>query len=97
MKRKKDKCLRHHKGMKGIQYGSFYKSQSLPSNITAKSDWVPDVIRNKIIRIPNEGTSVTECDLGAQLRGVTQWLLNAKSFKVKSNATEKSHGSYIEF
>ena len=64
------------KGIKRIQYDSFQIQQLLLSNITARSDWVSDIIRNGIIGIFGKGASVTGCDLEAQLRGMTICLLD---------------------
>ena len=55
------------KGMKGVQYSSFYKQQLFPLNITVGLDQTLDVIRNGITRISNEGASMTKCDLETQL------------------------------
>ena len=55
--------------MKGVQYSSFHKQQLLPSDVAARSGQFLDMIGNGIVRIPDKGTSVTECDLEVQLEG----------------------------
>ena len=47
------------------------KQHLLPSDIIARFGQVLDVIGNGITRISDKGTSVIECDLEVQLRGIT--------------------------
>ena len=44
-------------------------SDTTPSDIAAGLGQVPDGMGNGITRISSKGTSVTECDLEAQLEG----------------------------
>ena len=59
------------KGIKNIQYDSFQIQQLLPSDITAKSGWVLDIIGTGIAKTSSKDVDVTRCDLEVQLRGVT--------------------------